>query len=532
MIATGEAFLRPLRGEIMKLSVDEQREILRIASSSTLSNRAIAQVVQVSHNTVRALRDQLVLSGESWESLKTLDNATFSLRFNYERRAPTLRKVVPQWHEIHEQLRFRDMTLDLLWQEFREKEPDGVSYAQFTRHYRAWVKTQKISMRQVHIPGDKMFVDFCGRTMPITDPDTGEITSCQVFVGALGSSGYLFAIAVASQTTQNWLRCHIEALEHFDGVPRFVVPDNLKAAVIKTTRNCLILNKAYSELSEHYGFTITPSRPRKPKDKSLAEVGVQIVQRFVLARLRNRTFFSLDELNQQITYWMEQLNQRVTRTYPKSRLARFQETDAPALQALPERQYSYSQWVYQVRIGGDYHVEFQGRSYSVPYHHANQLVDLRVNADWLEVTFQRRVISSHRIDTTPGVSTLREHLAPNHHQFQDSQPPALLAWAADIGPETHLYVQRNLEDRRDFATGLRAVTALKRDVRKEQIPHQRLESACAYANSLGIVSSERLRAILRNGSDLRRPPMITTPTIEHSNIRGATYYAAQEEKPV
>jgi transposase len=169
----------------------------RCASSALHTNNALAEV---SPTTVRALRDQLVLSGESWESLKVLDNATFSLRFGYERRAPTLRKVVPQWHEVHEQLRFRDMTLDLVWQEFREKEPDGVSYAQFTRHYGAWVKTQKISMRQVHTPGDKMFVDFCGRTMPISDQGTGEITSCQVFVGTLGSSGYLFAIAVASQT--------------------------------------------------------------------------------------------------------------------------------------------------------------------------------------------------------------------------------------------------------------------------------------------------------------------------------------------
>src|SRR3990167_2569543 len=212
----------------MKLPIDTQRKILRLVSGSPLSNRAIAQVVQVSHNTVRALRDQLALSGETWDSLKGLDNNAFAAHLNYARPTVSQRKAVPQWIEIHEQLRQRDMTLELLWQEFREGEPSGVSYAQFTRYYRAWLKTQKVSMRQLHIPGDKVFVDFCGRTMPLTDAATGEIVKAQVFVATQGSSGYLFAVAVASQTTQDWLHCHIQALENFGGVPRFIIPDNLK----------------------------------------------------------------------------------------------------------------------------------------------------------------------------------------------------------------------------------------------------------------------------------------------------------------
>jgi len=516
----------------MKLPIDTQRKILRLVSGSPLSNRAIAQVVQVSHNTVRALRDQLALSGETWDSLKGLDNNAFAAHLNYARPTVSQRKAVPQWIEIHEQLRQRDMTLELLWQEFREGEPSGVSYAQFTRYYRAWLKTQKVSMRQLHIPGDKVFVDFCGRTMPLTDAATGEIVKAQVFVATQGSSGYLFAVAVASQTTQDWLHCHIQALENFGGVPRFIIPDNLKAAVLKTTRTHLYLNQAYSELAEHYGFTILPARPRKPKDKSLAEVGVQIVQRWVLARLRHRSFFSLDELNAQIAYWMVQLNERVTRTYPKSRMARFQEADVPAMRQLPETRYSYSQWVYQVRVGADYHVEYKGRHYSVPYQYANQLIDLRGDNRHLEVVFQRRVITTHCIEAASGVSTLPEHMPFSHRGFQDSQPEALLAWAEAIGSATHDFVQRNLEQRRGFAAGLRAVAAFKRDVRKEQIQHARVESACKYVLGLGILSCDRLRAVLRNGADLKSPPTITSPAIEHSNIRGASYYAAQEGENV
>lgn len=516
----------------MKLQVEKQREVLRLVGDLSLSNRAIGRLAKVSHNTVRALRDQLKQSGETWESLKILDNKMLTARLYSEVKASVNRKVCPQWLHIHEQLQLSDMTLELLWQEYRENEPLGVSYAQFTRLYKAWLNTQKVSMRQIHLPGDKMFVDFCGRTIPITDPLTGIVSNAQIFVATLGASGYTFATAVSSQTTPDWLRCHVRAFEFFEGTPKFVVPDNLKAAVLKTTRDQIILNRAYSELSEHYGVAVTPARPRKPKDKSLGEIGVQIVQRFVLARLRARTFFSLGDLNDQIFHWVGVLNERITRSYPKSRMMRFLEIDLPALQPLPEKSYNYSQWVYHVRVGRDYHVEFNEHNYSVPYHFANQIVDLRVSDEWLEVCFQRQIISTHRVEQSKGFSTLREHLSPNHGHFQDSQPEMLLVWAESVGPETLLYVKKNLENRRDFATGLRAVAALRRDVRKGQILTPRMESACAYANSLNILSSERLRSILRNESDLRPAFKVSTPLIEHSNIRGAKYYATQGDEPV
>ncbi|KQN42149.1 transposase [Pseudomonas sp. Leaf48] len=516
----------------MRLPIEKQREVLRLAEDNNLSNRAIGRLAKVSHNTVRTIRDQLKQSGETWENLRELDNKMLVTRLCSETKGAANRKACPLWLDVHEQLRLPDMTLELLWQEFREEEPFGVSYAQFTRLYRNWLSTQKVSMRQVHLPGDKMFVDFCGRTMPITDPLTGTVSFSQVFVAVLGASGYTFATAVASQTTQDWLRCHVRALEFFEGVPKFVVPDNLKAAVLKTTRDQIVLNRAYSELSEHYGITITPARPRKPKDKSLGEIGVQIVQRFVLARLRERTFFSLDELNEQITYWARALNDRVTKTYPKSRMVRFLEIESPALQPLPERAYNYSQWFYHIRVGSNYHVEFNEHHYSVPFHFANQIVDLRVNDEWLDVSFQRQIISTHRVEHSRGVSTLREHLPRNHKHFQDSQPEMLLAWAQSIGSETLFFAKKNLDDRRDFATGLRAVVALRRDVRKGQIEASRLESACAYANSLNILSTERLRSILRNGSDRRPVFKVSTPLIEHSNIRGAKYYSVQGDEPV
>ncbi len=516
----------------MRLSIEVKREVSRLVCDTELTNRAIGRLAKISHNTVRNIRDQLKMNGESWEELKHLDDQALISRLNSGPRAPATRKTRPQWLRIHEQLKLPDMTLELLWQEFREDNPDGVAYTQFTRLYRDWVKTQKVSMRQVHLAGDKCFVDFCGRTMPITDPATGVVSHAQVFVATLGASGYIFATAVASQTIPDWLKCHVRALEFFDGVPRFVIPDNLKSAVTKTTRNEVILNPAYAEFSEHYGFQIFPARPRKPQDKPLAEIGVKIVQRFILARLRTMTFFSIDELNEKIDEWIGKLNERITRTYPKNRLTRYMEIDHPALKPLPEKSYSYTKWKYKVRVGSDYHVSFDGCSYSVPYHYSSQLVDLRVHADWLEVVHQRRVISTHKIDRSAGVSTLREHLAPNHGYTQDSQPEALLVWAETIGPATLVYIRNKLEDRRNFATGLKAVIALKRDVRTGDILPTRLESACAYVNTLNTLSSERLRSVIRNESDLRPALRQPAPLVNHQNIRGAEYYASQGDEPL
>lgn len=511
----------------MRIPIEKQREIVRLLGHPGMSRRRIGKLANVSHNTVRALSDQLILNGETWATLKALDDATFARRLQTGMATGRPRKAVPEWQDIHEQLRSPDMTLELLWQEFREQEPGGVSYAQFTRLYGVWLKKQKLSMRQVHLPGDKLFVDFCGRTIPIVDQSTGEVRKAQVFVAALGCSGYLYATAVESQTTRDWLHCHVRALEHLNGVPRFVVPDNLKAAVISSQRDQLQLNRAYAELADHYGFTILPARPRKPKDKPLAEVGVQIVQRLVLARLRSHTFFSLDELNQQLEYWMELLNQRTTRTYPKSRNTRLLELDLPALAALPERRYDFHQWRYQLRVGADYHVEYEKHHYSVPYQHAHQLVDLRVNVDWLEVIFQRRVIATHRLGNPSECSTLPEHLAPNHGYYEEGQPQALRDWAEKIGPATQEFVGRNLDERQQFATGLKAMNSLRQLVRKEQLSVVRLESACAYALKLNTLSLSRLQAILRNRADIRQVQSPPTNNVEHANIRGAAYYASQ-----
>ncbi|SMC25649.1 Transposase [Andreprevotia lacus DSM 23236] len=509
----------------MKLSIEKLRQVIRLASDPLHSNRAVGRLSGVAANTVRAIRDLLRIGQLHWDDLRELDDEQLRNALFGWRDTPSSRKPLPDWSTVHSELQKRDVTLGLLWEEYRENTPDGVSYAQFTRLYRQWHKRCKLSLRYVYRPGEFLFVDFCGKTMPIRDRDTGEIRMAQIFVGTLGASGYLFATAVATQTVEDWLKAHIQMLEQLGGVPCFIVPDNLKSAVVKHGRTEIMLNPAYQELAEHYGFVILPARPRRPQDKALAEVGVQIVQRWVLARLRHQTFFSLDELNQTLGYWMARLNVAVTRTYPRSRSARFDELDRPTLQPLCEERYPYSRWQYKVRVDERYHVRFGEHCYSVPYTLAHEQVDLRATNERLDIYRQRRRVASHRLQLDAGVTTDPEHLAPRHRHHVNDSPESLRQWAQDVGPATLQFVQHNLDERRDFASGLKAIRALRRDVRREAW-QDRLEPACSYAVSRNILTYGRLQSILRHETYRRTPsPNVTTPS--HDNLRGAAYFARQ-----
>lgn len=512
----------------MRIKITVLRQVIRLLDDPKLSLRAIGRTCHISANTAKAVQKTLHSKQLNWVAIQPLaDDELFQLLFESEKSAKNKKKV-PDWFQVHIELQKADMTRQLLWDEYRRQEPDGLSYTQYSRGYRKWLRSCKLSLRQIHAPGEKLFVDFCGRTMPIRDAETGEIWFAQVFVGVLGASGYLFAIAVATQKIADWLKAHALMLQHIGGAPRYIIPDNLKSAVLKNNKQGLILNPAYQEFAEHYDFIVFPARPRKPKDKSLGEIGVQIVQRFVLARLRNQVFFSLDELNASIHYWMEQLNDRTTRTYPTSRIQRFLDLDAPVLKELPIHHYPYSQWRYQVRVDESYHVEHEQHQYSVPYTYAHQHVDIRANDEFLHVYYQRRLIASHVRKVGSGLTTLDEHLPPHHRLYRDGTFEALHEWAKSIGPATATFMQRSLEEKRHFASRFKAAQSLRRDARRENWSN-RLESACVYALSLNCLGFDRLRTIIRTNADSRASTTTSVTVIEHTNLRGADYYAITPE---
>lgn len=515
----------------MKISITVLRQVIRLLADPDLSMRKIGRTCHIAPNTAKAVQAQLADKQLSWADIQALDDGKLYQALFGDKKPGDSRKPVPDWIQVHSELYKRDMTLQLLWEEYRQRNTDGLSYEQYARRYRVWKRSCKISLRQIYFPGEYIFVDFCGRTMPIRNAETGEVWFAQVFVGALGASGYLFAIAIASQKIADWLKAHALMLAHLGGVPRYIVPDNLKSAVLKNNKQGLLLNSAYQEFAEHYDFIVMPARPRKPKDKSLGEIGVQIVQRWVLARLRDQVFFSLDELNTAISYWMEKLNERTTRTYPNSRFQRFFELDAPALQGLRNDPYPYSQWRYQVRVDESYHVEYEQHFYSVLYTYAHQQVDIRANDEFVHVYYQRRLVASHARKFGPGRTTLDEHMPPNHRLFREGSLEALQTWAQSIGPSTATFLQRSLEDKRHFASRLKAAQSLRRDAKKDNW-QGRIESACTHALRLNCLGFDRLRGIIRTNADNRLSTVTTVKVIEHENLRGADYFTTTPEAPL
>lgn len=493
--------------------------VCKLLNDPTQSQRSISVIAGISRRTVGRIRTKLVANRMAYSEANNLSDSDLARVFG---TAPTPPHVASRidWLTLHTDMQKRDMTLQLAWEEYRSHNPTGISYASYCRHYRQWRKTVKVSLRQTHRPGESIFIDFCGRTMPIRDKDTGNEWKAHVFVGALGASGYLFAVAVNSQKVADFISAHVQMLNKIDGVPKYIVTDNLKSAVIKNTKDVTELNRAYAELAEYYDFMIVPARPRKPKDKALAEVGVQIVQRWVLARLRNQVFFSLEELNEQITYWMIELNNRITKTYTVSRTERLENIDRPALQLLPAEPYRYSAWAYNQRVDNSYHIEFKGKQYSVPHQFANRLVDIRATDCWLDVFCQRERIARHSI-TDVLITTDANH-APEHHNYANSiTPDAILDWATGIGTATQQFVENNLADKRHRAAKLKSLVLLKAEVRQKGWT-PRLESACQFVIKMKCFSVSRLRAVLsRHTFDSQ---LNAVKPIIHKNIRGAAYY--------
>ena len=518
----------------MRLSIDKQRKIIRCIAQAHMSDRAIAQLYTVSATTVKKLRNSFEEAKISWEQLAVLPDSQFLQHLGTVYQKHTSTKNFPEWDKIHEELQYSaDMTLSLLHAEYLlslENQPHlAIGYSHFTDGYRKWILKQRISMRQFHNPGEKLFIDFCGTTMSVQNPQNGDIQVAQIFVAVLGASGYIFVMAVPSQKISDWIMCHVKAFEFFNGSPSQLIPDNLKSAVIKHNHEKVILNNHYMELAEHYGCIINPARVRKPKDKSMAEISVQIVQRFILAALRKQKFFSYDELNKAILTRLAILNNKVTKVYKLSRYERFLKFDQHALQPLPDSKYEFSRWKYGLRVPIDYHLEYEGNHYSVPYQYIHSKVDLRATDHTIEFFLSGQRIASHTTQHAKQVNTLSEHM-PNEHLNQLlNEPQELLAWSEKIGEHVYDWVKQNLEYRRDFANGLKSARKLRQWVKDEK-NHNIIDSCCKFALKYNRLGFQQLKSIVINSANLLDESDKTSWVNNHKNIRGARYYRISSNK--
>ena len=507
------------------------REILRLHFECSLSSRNIAAGCKCSYGTVLNILEKANTSGINWPlpaelSDKELEDKLYPGITIH----PKSQRPLPNMEYLHKELSRKGVTLMLLWQEYKLGYPDGLMYSQFCEYYRQWAKKCDLSMRQVHKAGEKMFVDWAGTTMKVVGGETGEIKEASLFIAVLGSSGYTYVEGCLSQNIQSWIGAHSRAFGYFGGVPEIVVPDNLRTGVNKACRYEPEINATYQEMAHHYGTAVVPARARKPKDKSKAEGSVLLTERWIVAALRNQTFFSLGELNAAIRDKLEELNHKSFQKMAGSRRTLFETIDKPALKPLPIDHYEFAFWK-KAKVNIDYHIEFEGNYYSIPYQLVGEYVELRISSSTLEVIHNHCRIASHR--RTYGTRqhvTIPEHRPANHRFYAEWTPQRLVKWAQDIGDNTACFVEALLNARRHPEQAFRSCLGIMRLGRS--YPAERMERTAIRALTFGAISYKSFKAILEKGLDQVNPhEKAVIPTVTHDNIRGAAYFASQEVRP-
>jgi transposase len=509
-----------------RLSMRKLREVLRLSLALKLGPRAIERSCKISSSTVSGYVGRAKVARLVWPLPPELDDdaALERLLFPDEGR-PKARRPEPDWARIHLELRKKHVTKALLWEEHKSEQPDGLQYSQFCEHYNRWAQRLTVTMRQTHRAGEKMFVDFSGDGIDIVNPDTGECVVAKLFVAVLGASNLTYVEPVLSEDLPTWTGCHVRALEFFGGVAEIWVPDNLKSGVKSPDLYEPELNQTYAELARHYEAAVIPARVRKPRDKAKVEQGVLLAERWILAVLRNRTFFSLAELREAVKPLLEKLNNRPMQKLKKSRRQLFEELERPALRALPTRPYEFAHWA-RPRLHIDYHVEFAGYFYSAPYQLVGQRIDLRATESTVELFFKGRRVTSHvrRHTEKDKYATQDEHMPKAHQAQAEWTPVRLVSWAKKTGPATAKLVEELMGRRVHPQQAFKACLGILHLNR--HYDDSRIEAACARALRMRACSWKSVKAILKNNLD--RQPAETEPKQAalplHGNVRGPTYY--------
>lgn len=497
------------------------KECLRLFHEAGMNQSQLSRALSISRSTVQDYLKRFAESNLSWPDAQQLPDDALERRLFCE-RSPSSRRVTLDFEYIHQELKRPGVTLQLLWEEYCKEHPDGYSYSQFCNHYRIWKKKLKTWMRQHHVGGEKVFADYSGKKPVIVDLLTGEVRQMELFVMSWGASHYLYAEAQPSQEIAHWVAGHVRAFEYFGCVPKFVVPDNLKSAVTKACRYDPDVNRSYTELADHYKFGVLPARPAKPKDKAKVENGVLIVQRWILARLRNRIFHSLAELNKAIRELLEEANQRSMQRLKKSRRQLFEELDKPNALALPAQRYSFSQWR-TATCGFDYHVQIEKHYYTVPYQYYGKELDVRFNERVVELFYNRQRIALHQRNFKQyGYTTIKEHLPPKQQKHLQWTPARLINWAAKIGQNTHKLIVKIIESKRYPEQGFRPALGVLQLTKNYN--HERVESAAGIALRYNRIRVGEIRDILKKGVDLQ-PQDHDRGTVQNvDNVRGPAYY--------
>jgi transposase len=503
------------------------REVLRLTFAG-MSKREVARRTGLAASTVRATMARFQSLGLSWPLPETVTDSELETRLykNAGKKQGHRRSAEPDWAQLHRELKRKHVTLSILWEEYIEAHPDGYRYSRFCELYRGWEGKLSVTMRQAHVGGDKLFVDYAGDAAPVViDRLTGEIRTAQIFVAVLGASNFTYAEATWTQSLADWIGAHTRAFAAIGGVPRLVVPDNTKTAVSKACLYEPQINRTYAEMAAHYGAGIVPARPRKPRDKAKVEAGVLIVERWILGRLRHQRFHSLGELNGAIQGLLRRLNdERPIRRLGLTRRQLFDDLDRPALKPLPAEPYVFAEWRAR-RVGIDYHVDVDKHYYSVPHRFARAEVDVRLTGRTVEIFVKGERVAAHLRSSGNGKhTTVPEHMPSSHRRYAGWTLDRIRTEAAAIGPATAALCELILEHRPHPEQGFRACLGIVRLVKP--FGRARLEAAASRALDIGARSYGSVKSILDNHLDRHagQPRGPGGVTILHPNIRGPRYY--------
>ncbi|MGB8517264.1 MAG: IS21 family transposase [Gallionella sp.] len=499
-------------------------QALRLYHDAGQSRRSIARSLGISRDAVTDYLTRAAAAKLEWPLPATIDEAALEQKlFPQLRFREVTKKPEPNWAVVHEELKRKGSTLQILHEEYLADNLEGINYSLFCRRYQVFKKSLKNHMRQTYRAGERVFMDYAGPTMPIIDRASGEERRAQIFVGVLGASNYIYAEAHWSQKLPDWIAAHVRMFEHFGGVPAVIVCDNLKSAVIKASRTEPVINAAYQNLADHYGTVILPARARKPKDKAKVENGVLITERWILFRLRKRVFGSLGELNDAIRTLLTEINLRPFQKLPGNRQTAFETIDKPALLPLPEAKFEYAEF-HKVRVGLDNLIEVAGCSYSVPYVLRRREVEVRLTATTVEVIYKGERVASHARSSGNQPISDPQHMEPSHRAFGLWNAAESLEWAQQIGIHVHGFLGVLLAAARTHEHGYRATLAMKKLA--TEFGNERLDAACERGVEIGATAASSIRSILRNGLDMNpsEKSKAHEATFEHPNVRGATYY--------
>ena len=507
-----------------RLSMRKVREVLRLKYALGMSYRKISEATGVGKTQAAEYVRRAEVAGIGWPVPDGIDDAGLDLRLFPIMGDSTHARPAIDWPKIQNELKRRGVTLLLLWQEYLADQPTGYSYTRFCELHNVWRRTVSATMRQTHLAGEKLFVDWAGDTIGVFDPATGEEHSARIFVAALGASNYTYAEARWTETLPDWIGAHVNMFTAIDGVPQALVPDNLKAGITKPSRYEPGINRTPPAPADHHACVVLPTRIVKPRDKAKVEVAVQIVERFVLAKLRNTTFFSLAELNIAIRDCVAAINAKVMRRVGKSRIELLETLERPALKALPGEPYAYAEWK-RARVAPDYHIEIDDHFYSVPSKLIREIVEARITSATVEIFHKGGRIASHAFSAVRNRhTTITEHMPSAHRRYAEWTPAKMMDEASKIGPATVALFEAIMKAKPHPEQGFRSCLGIISLV-KTYGP-ARVEAACRRGNDVGSTTYGSIASILKHGLDHAFAQQATpdAPPLRHSNIRGSGYY--------